>query len=175
MTKLKERINERGALAHNGNSYNDNPERLALRRFVRHCPEFRTFCKEYFGTNGNTIIKDDPLGKNQVDLGVVDETTSEIYGLVEVDVLTKWNPDWPTNYRKFNVLERKLKYFQSNNYKYITCSLSLNRMKMVCTTRENIQMCYSKYGVTTLKIKEGDEYDKMVRCPLDNNIKWFNL
>ena len=172
---LKERIRERAESVHNGNAYADDPERLALRRFVRHCPEFKTFCREYFGTNGNAIIKDDPLGEKQVDLGVVDETTSEIYGLVEVDVLTKWNPDWPTNYRKFNVLERKLKYFQSNNYKYITCSLSLNRKKMVCTTRENIQMCYSKYGVTTLKITEWDEYDKMVRCPLDNNIKWFEL
>ena len=175
MTKLKERINERGALAHNGNSYNDNPERLALRRFVRHCPEFRTFCKEYFGTNGNTIIKDDPLRKNQVDLGVVDETTSEIYGLIEVDVFIEWNPDWPKRYRMFHVLERKLKYFQSNNYKYITCSFSLNRKRMVCTTRENIEMCYSKSGVIKMWMPKIRAHDKIVRCPLNDNIKWFNL
>ena len=77
---LKERIRERAESVHNVNAYADDPERLALRRFVRHCPEFKTFCKEYFGTNGNAIIKDDPLGEKQVDLGVIDETTSEIYG-----------------------------------------------------------------------------------------------
>ena len=175
---LKERIREVAESVHNGNAYADNPERLALRRFVKYCPEFQRFWRGYFGDNGcgsNAIIKDDPLGKKHVDLGIVDRTTSEIYGLVEVDVLTNWNPDWPGNYRRFNVLKRKLRYFQSNNYKYITCSLSLNRKKMVCTTRENIQMCYSKYGVTRMKIKKWGEYDEMVRCPLDNNIKWFEL
>ena len=46
---------------------------------------------------------------------------------------------------------------------------------MVSTTRENIVDCLEKYGVTEMWMPEIQEYDRVIRCPLDDNIKWFSL
>jgi recombinational DNA repair protein RecT len=122
------------------------------------------------------MIKDDPLGECKVDLGLVDrDFESRIHGLIEVDVFNSWGETYPTYYTKFHVLERKLKYFQGTNYKYLTCTFNNTHDQMACTTRENIERCLEKYGVMDKFMTKINAYDRVVRCPLDENIFWFGV
>ena len=145
---LKDKIKLCAEEAHGkGHSYADHKERAALRKFLKTNRPFQDFWKVYFGTPTNTILMDNPLGKYQADLGIVEydpEPTSwiqkcdKIHGLIEVDIFNEWrNDNFP--YPKFHVLERKLKYFEGTDHKYITCSFSSDRKLMVCTTRDNIE------------------------------------
>ena len=180
---LKNKIKLCGEEAHGkGNSYKDYRERKTLRKFLKKSKPFQDFWNAYFGTPKNTILMDNPLGKYQVDLGIVEydpEPTSwkqecKVHGLIEVDVFNEWKREtFP--YPKFHVLERKLKYFQGTDHKYITCSFSSNRKLMVCTTRENIERCIEKDGVVDWWMPKIKEYDRVVRLPLDVNIFWFGI
>ena len=173
-------------------SYDDKNERAALRNFLKTSKEFQSFWKNYFGTPPNTMIKDDPLGEYKVDLGLVDRTYEyRIHGLIEVDVFESWRESYPAHYKKFHVLERKLKYFMDSEfvdgspyntvpktngdcgYSYITCTFNKYHNQMCCTTRENIERCLLKYGITRLWMPKIQAYDNVVRCPLDENIFWF--
>ena len=189
--QLRNKIKQQGEIAHGkGNSYNDKPERNALRNFLANCPEFQSFWKNYFGTPANTMIKDDPLGLCKVDLGIVDKIYEyRIYGLIEVDVFNSWGESYPAHYKKFHVLERKLKYFTESDYNtvpdpnrngdcgylYITCTFNKWHNQMVCTTRENIEKCHFLYGITEMYMPKIDAYDRVVRCPLDENVFWFGI
>ena len=72
-------------------------------------------------------------------------------------------------------MERKLKYFQGTNYKYLTCTFNNTHNQMACTTRENIERCLEKYGVMDKFMTKINAYDRVVRCPLDENIFWFGV
>ena len=181
---LKDKIKLCAEEAHGkGHSYADHKERAALRKFLKTNRPFQDFWKVYFGTPTNTILMDNPLGKYQADLGIVEydpEPTSwiqkcdKIHGLIEVDVFNEWrNDNFP--YPKFHVLERKLKYFEGTDHKYITCSFSSDRKLMVCTTRDNIERCHFLYGVTDIWMPKIQEHDRVIRCPLDANIFWFGI
>ena len=180
---LRQSIKQAAELTHGkGNSYNDKPERDALRKFLKKCPEFQDFWKNYFGTPPNTKIKDDPLGEYGVDLGIVNEIPftdndeeHKIYGLIEVDVFNSWGEKYPAHYKKFHVLERKLKYFQGTDYKYLTCTFNNTHTQMCCTTRENIEKCHFLYGVTEMWMPKINDRDRVVRCPLDENVFWFGV
>ena len=163
-------------------SYNDEPERKALRKFLKTCPEFQQFWRSYFGTPANTKIEDDPLGKCKVDLGLMDATYFKIYGLIEVDVFHSWEFGYPANYKYFHVLERKLKYFMESDYNpygggypYITCTFNKYHNQMCATTKENIVRVLHKDGVKEIWMPKIQEYDRVVRCPLDENIFWFGI
>ena len=175
---LKQSITQAAEKTHGkGTPYDDTNERAALRKFLKTSKEFQVFWKNYFGTPANTMIKDDPLGKCKVDLGIVDKTyESRIHGLIEVDVFESWGENgYPIHYKKFHVLERKLKYFQGTDYKYITCTFNKRHNQMCATTRENIEKCHFLYGVTKLWMPKINAYDTVVRCPLDENIFWFGV
>ena len=186
---LRSKIRQQGEIAHGiGNAFNDKPERKALKQFLTNCPDFQVFWKSYFGTPTNTKIKDDPLGEYKVDLGIVDKIYEyRIHGLIEVDVFNSWAESYPTHYKYFHVLERKLKYFMESDYNtepdangdcgysYITCTFNKFRNQMVCTTRENIERCLKKYGVQEIYMPKIDAYDRVVRCPLDENVFWFGI
>ena len=186
---LAQSITQAAAIAHGKNTpFDDKPERTALRRFLKNCPEFQGFWANYFGTPPNTMIKDDPLGKCKVDLGIVDKIYEyRIHGLIEVDVFNSWDTSYPAHYKKFHVLERKLKYFMESDYNtvpdangdcgypYITCTFNKRHNQMCCTTRENIERCLVKYGVTEMYMPKIDAYDRVVRCPLDENVHWFGV
>ena len=175
--QLKQKIRQQGEIAHGkNNAFQDLAERIALRNFLANCPEFQSFWKNYFGTPPNTTLKDDPLGEYKVDLGIVgsnNETT--IHGLIEVDVFNSWGEKYPAHYKKFHVLERKLKYFENTDYKYLTCTFNNTHTQMVCTTRENIEKCHFLYGITEMYMPKIDAYDRVVRCPLDENVFWFGV
>ena len=174
--QLKQKIKHQGEIAHGiGNSYQDHSERDALRNFLANSPNFQQFWKNYFGTPPNTILKDDPLGEYGVDLGIVSNSNETIYGLIEVDVFNSWGESFPTHYKKFHVLERKLKYFTGTNYKYLTCTFNNTHTQMCCTTRENIERCNLLYGVTEMWMPKINEYDRVIRCPLDENVFWFGV
>ena len=189
--QLRSKIKQQGELAHGKNTpFNDKPERKALRKFLTNCPDFQVFWKSYFGTPANTMIKEDPLGECKVDLGIVDKTYEyRIHGLIEVDVFESWGETFPTYYTKFHVLERKLKYFMESDYNtvpdpkrngdcgypYITCTFNKFHNQMACTTRENIERCLEKYGVMDKFMTKINAYDRVVRCPLDENIFWFGV
>ena len=174
--QLKQKIKHQGEIAHGiGNSYQDHSERDALRNFLANSPNFQQFWKNYFGTPPNTILKEDPLGEYGVDLGIVSNSNETIYGLIEVDVFNSWGESFPTHYKKFHVLERKLKYFTGTNYKYLTCTFNNTHTQMCCTTRENIERCNLLYGVTEMWMPKINEYDRGVRCPLDENVFWFGV
>ena len=174
-----------------GTPYDDTNERAALRKFLKTSKLFQQFWANYFGTPANTMIKDDPLGKYKVDLGLVDRTyESRIHGLIEVDVFESWGENgYPIHYKKFHVLERKLKYFMESDYNtepdpkrngdcgypYITCTFNKWHTQMACTTRENIERCLTKYGIVKLWMPKIEAYDTVVRCPLDENIFWFGV
>ena len=173
--QLKNKIKQQGEIAHGkGNSYQDLAERIALRNFLANCPDFQGFWKSYFGTLPNITLKEDPLGEYKVDLGIVTEGEN-IHGLIEVDVFNSWDETFPTYYTKFHVLERKLKYFQGTDYKYLTCTFNNTHNQMACTTRENIERCLEKYGVMDKFMTKINAYDRVVRCPLDENIFWFGV
>ena len=174
---LTQSITQAAELAHGKNTpYDDKPERTALRKFLKNCPNFQSFWANYFGTPPNTKIKDDPLGEYKVDLGIVDDIYgTTIYGLIEVDVFNSWGESYPTHYKKFHVLERKLKYFEGTDYKYLTCTFNNTHTQMVCTTRENIERCLKKYGVTEMWMPAIKSHDRVVRCPLDENVFWFGV
>ena len=176
--QLKQKIRQQGEIAHGkGNSYQDLAERIALRNFLANCPNFQQFWKNYFGTPPNTTLQDDPLGEYKVDLGIVDDNDEEhkIYGLIEVDVFNSWGEKYPAHYKKFHVLERKLKYFENTDYKYLTCTFNNTHTQMVCTTRENIEKCHFLYGITEMYMPKINAYDRVVRCPLDENVFWFGI
>jgi len=154
--------------------FNDKKERTALRTFLAENKSFQDFWTDYFGNPKNTTIKDDPLGKYKVDLGIVDrDSESQIHGLIEVDVFNSWEEKFPPNYKKFHVLERKLRYFQETDYKYLTCTFNRDHTQMCCTTKDNIEKCLDIYGITNMWIPKIQEYDLILRCPLDENILWF--
>ena len=186
---LAQSITQAAELAHGqGTPYDDKPGRTALRRFLKTSKPFQVFWKSYFGTPTNTKIKDDPLGEYKVDLGIVDKIYEyRIHGLIEVDVFNSWAESYPAHYKYFHVLERKLKYFMESDYNtepdangdcgysYITCTFNKFRNQMVCTTRENIERCLKKYGVQEIYMPKIDAYDRVVRCPLDENVFWFGV
>ena len=186
---LRDKIRQQGEIAHGINdAFNDKPERKALRKFLTNCPDFQVFWKSYFGTPPNTCLKEDPLGKCKVDLGIVNRTyESRIHGLIEVDVFNSWAESYPKHYKYFHVLERKLKYFMESDYNtepdqngdrgypYITCTFNKFHNQMACTTRENIERCLKKYGVQEIYMPKIDAYDRVVRCPLDENVHWFGV
>ena len=184
---LRDKIKSMGQIAHGDDSYDDSNERNALRTFLAESPQFQKFWADYFGIIPNSRIEDDPLGSCKVDLGLMDATYYKIHGLIEVDVFNSWEFGFPSNYKYFHVLERKLKYFLPSDYHsedlknhrkgipYITCSFNRYHDQMVSTTRENIVDCLEKYGVTEMWMPKIQEYDRVVRCPLDDNIKWFSL
>ena len=175
---LRNKIRQAGEAVHGqGRSYEDKNERTALRTFLKNCPNFQGFWANYFGTPPNTKIKDDPLGEYGVDLGIVDDIYgTTIYGLIEVDVFNSWGENgYPAHYKKFHVLERKLKYFEDTNYKYLTCTFNKWHNQMVCTTRENIEKCHFLYGVTEMWMPAIESQDRVVRCPLDENVFWFGI
>ncbi len=174
--QLKQKIKHQGEIAHGiGNSYADHSERDALRNFLANSPNFQQFWKNYFGTPPNTTLKDDPLGEYGVDLGIVTEGKNICHGLIEVDVFNSWGETFPTHYKKFHVLERKLKYFQDTNYKYLTCTFNNTHTQMCCTTRENIERCHFLYGVTEMWMPKINDRDRVIRCPLDENVFWFGV
>ena len=178
--QLKNKIKHQGEIAHGiGNSYADHSERDALRNFLANSPNFQQFWGNYFGTPPNTTLKEDPLGEYGVDLGIVgsNSNTNEtiIHGLIEVDVFNSWGETFPAHYKKFHVLERKLKYFEGTNYKYLTCTFNNTHTQMCCTTRENIEKCYFLYGITEMWMPKIEAYDTVIRCPLDENVFWFGV
>ena len=189
-SQLSNKIRQAGEAVHGQHhSYDDHNERAALRKFLKTSKEFQDFWKNYFGTPANTMIKDDPLGECKVDLGIVDKTYEyRIHGLIEVDVFESWGETFPTYYTKFHVLERKLKYFMESDYNtvpdpkngdcgypYITCTFNKFHNQMACTTRENIEKCHFLYGITEMYMPKIDAYDRVVRCPLDENVFWFGV
>ena len=174
---LKAKIKQQGEIAHGINTpFDDKPERTALRRFLKNCPEFQGFWANYFGTPPHTTLQDDPLGEYKVDLGIVDNIYgTTIYGLIEVDVFNSWGESYPADYKKFHVLERKLKYFEGTDHKYLTCTFNNTHNQMVCTTRENIERCHFLYGITEMWMPAINAKDRVVRCPLDENVFWFGV
>ena len=174
--QLRDKIKQQGEIAHGkGNAFQDLAERIALRTFLANCPEFQQLWTNYFGILENSHLLEDPLGEKRVDLGIVNDEEHKIYGLIEVDVFNSWGESYPAHYKKFHVLERKLKYFESTNYKYLTCTFNKWHNQMVCTTRENIEKCHFLYGVTEMYMPKIDAYDRVVRCPLDENVFWFGV
>ena len=175
--QLRSKIKQQGEIAHGtGHSYEDKKERTALRNFLANCPDFQGFWKSYFGTPPDSYLMEDPLGEFSVDLGIVElKYVKIIHGLIEVDVFNSWGEKYPTHYKKFHVLERKLKYFQDTDYKYLTCTFNKWHNQMVCTTRENIEKCHFLYGITEMYMPKIDAYDRVVRCPLDENVFWFGV
>ena len=187
---LRQSITQAAETAHGkNNSYDDTNERDALRKFLKTSKPFQDFWANYFGTPANTMIKEDPLGEYKVDLGIVDKIYEyRIHGLIEVDVFNSWDTSYPAHYKKFHVLERKLKYFMKSDYNtvygyedvdggypYITCTFNRTHNQMCCTTRENIERCLKKYGVTEMWMPAINAKDRVVRCPLDENIHWFGM
>ena len=174
--QLKQKIRQQGEIAHGkGNAFQDLAERIALRNFLTNCPNFQQFWANYFGTPPNTTLKEDPLGEYSVDLGIVSNSNNSIHGLIEVDVFNSWGESYPAHYKKIHVLERKLKYFEDTDYKYLTCTFNKWHNQMVCTTRENIEKCHFLYGITEMYMPKIDAYDRVVRCPLDENVFWFGV
>ena len=174
---LRQGITQAAELTHGkNNSYDDTNERVALRKFLKTSKPFQAFWKNYFGTPPHTKIKDDPLGEYKVDLGIVDNIYgTTIYGLIEVDVFNSWGESYPAHYKKFHVLERKLKYFEDTDYRYLTCTFNNTHNQMVCTTRENIERCHFLYGITEMWMPKIESHDRVVRCPLDENVFWFGI
>ena len=174
---LTQSITQAAELAHGqGTPYDDKPERTALRTFLKNCPNFQAFWANYFGTPPNTTLQDDPLGEYSVDLGIVTEGENICHGLIEVDVFESWGENgYPAHYKKFHVLERKLKYFENTDYKYLTCTFNNVHTQMVCTTRENIERCHFLYGITEMWMPAIKAKDRVVRCPLDENVFWFGV
>ena len=173
--QLRSKIKQQGEIAHGiGKSFQDHKERNALRSFLANCPEFQQLWTNYFGILENSHLLEDPLGEKRVDLGIVD-FEHKIYGLIEVDVFNSWGEKYPAHYKKFHVLERKLKYFENTDYKYLTCTFNNTHTQMVCTTRENIEKCHFLYGITEMYMPKIDAYDRVVRCPLDENVHWFGI
>ena len=174
--ELSNKIKQAGEAVHGtGNSYEDKNERDALRKFLANSPNFQQFWKNYFGTPANTTLQEDPLGEYGVDLGIVTEGKNICHGLIEVDVFESWGESFPAHYKKFHVLERKLKYFEDTNYKYLTCTFNNTHTHMCCTTRENIERCNLLYGVTEMWMPAIKSHDRVVRCPLVENVFWFGV
>ena len=46
---------------------------------------------------------------------------------------------------------------------------------MCATTKENIVRVLKKDGVKEIWMPKIQEYDRVVRCPLDENIFWFGI
>ena len=175
-TTFRSKIKEAGEISHGKNqSFNDKQERKALRDFLANCRPFQSFWINYFGMAEDAFLVDDPLGESRVDMGLVSVEQELVYGLIEVDVFNSWSSTFPTHYKKFHVLERKLKYFQGTDYKYLTCTFNNRHDQMCCTTRENIERCLELYGVVDKWMSKINEYDRVVRCPLDSEVKWFSL
>ena len=182
--QLKSKIRQQGEIAHGtGNSFNDRKEREALRYFLYWNKDFQQLWAEYFGTPTNSYLMEDPLGEKRVDMGFVSSPTvhvrphesQTIHGLIEVDVFNSWGDTFPSYYKKFHVLERKLKYFEGTDYKYLTCTFNNTHTQMCCTTRENIEKAHFLYGVEDKYMTAIQSYDRVVRCPLDENIFWFGV
>ena len=173
---LSDKIRIQGEKSHGkGKSYDDLLERQAFFNFLP-LPTFQEYFLKYFGKPNNVKIKNDPLGKKRVDLGLVDIDDEQIiHGLIEVDMFNKWGATWPRNYVRFHILERKLKYFLGNSFKYLHCTFNNTRTKMRCTTRENIERCLKVHGVVEKYVPEMKIMDRFVRCPLDSNIIEFDL
>ena len=173
---LAQSITQAAEIAHGqGTPYEDKNERVALRKFLKTSKPFQAFWANYFGTPPHTTLKDDPLGEYKVDLGIVDNIYgTTIYGLIEVDVFNSWGESYPAHYKKFHVLERKLKYFEGTDYKYLTCTFNTHT-QMCCTTRENIEKCHFLYGITEMYMPKINAKDRVVRCPLDENVFWFGI
>ena len=173
---LRNKIKKAGEISHGKNqSFNDKQERNALRNFLSNCRPFQSFWKNYFGMAEDAFLMDDPLGECRVDMGLVSVGQKLVYGLIEVDVFNSWGTTFPLNYKKFHALERKLKYFQGTDYKYLTCTFNNRHNQMCCTTRENIEKCLELYGVTEMWMPAIGEYDRVIRCPIDSEVKWFSI
>ena len=177
-TSLKNAIHSHAEEAHGkGQCYNDSAERTALRNFLKHCKPFQKFWISYFGKPSNAKIMDDPMGLYNVDLGIVDrDDTSVIHGLIEVDVFNEWGNDWPSHYKKFHLLERKFKYWRTNDYPFLAVTFNKFHNSLVCTTRPYMEKCVNELGVERMFVKKSQCYDKLTRCPLNSeHIHWFKL
>ena len=183
-SQLRNKIQQQGEVAHGqGRSYDDRNEREALRNFLCRNKDFQKLWEEYFGCPENSYLLEDPLGKKNVDMGFVSSNevhvrphkSQTIHGLIEVDVFNSWGETYPPNYKKFHVLERKLRYFQETDYKYLTCTFNCDHNQMVCTTKDNIERCLDIYGITNMWMPKIKAYDMVLRCPLDENIFWFGV
>ena len=116
------------------NSYNDKPERDAIKKFLYTNKDFQKFVVNQFGITAPVDLTFDPLGKYMVDAGI--EQDGKLIGLVEVDYYTKWNPDWPNNYIWCHALVRKIKYWKENNLPYIACTFNMQHNKVLVSTNE---------------------------------------
>ena len=116
------------------NSYDDKSERVAIKKFLCTNKDFQKFVVNQFGITAPVDLTFDPLGKYMVDAGI--EQDGKLIGLVEVDYYTKWNPDWPYNYRWCHALVRKIKYWKENNLPYIACTFNMQHNKVLISTNE---------------------------------------
>ena len=120
---------------HNGpECFNDKPERDALRNFLCTNKDFKNFVINQFGITAPVDLIFDPLGKFKVDAGIVQK--DKLIGLIEVDYYTKWNPNWPYNYRWCHALVRKIAYWKNNNLPYIACTFNMKHDKVLVSTDE---------------------------------------
>ena len=125
------------------NSYDDKSERVAIKKFLCTNKDFQKFVVNQFGITAPVDLTFDPLGKYMVDAGI--EQDGKLIGLVEVDYYTKWNPDWPYNYRWCHALVRKIKYWKENNLPYIACTFNMQHNKvLVCTNEMQEKYMYTK-------------------------------
>ena len=79
----------------------------------------------------------DPKGEYQIDMGLKDKDTGEFAGLLEVDVYTQMDPDWPGNYKFIHGLLRKQKYL-IHPEPTISVTMNLQADKIVFITKEKM-------------------------------------
>ena len=148
--------------------YDDHEDREILECWLKHgedyndgADEFRRFIVKEFNLPAIIDrIQPDPLGDKKVDLGLYSYSKG-LMGLIEVDHYTKWNPDWPFNYRYCHALARKTKYWNTSEARdlpYIACTFNMTRNKMLVSTKK-MQMDY----MHTMKQKS---------CEINGNMEW---
>ena len=140
-------INQFGSYEDRKDSYDDDKDVDAFISFLK-----LVYSEEY-------TFKPKPFGPYGVDLGVY--KNNKFVLAVDIERWSKWNEDWPSNYRYVSFLSRKLKFVHKHK-NFVMVFFNYNRTKFICVNRDDI-MKYPSGGRYT----QG-KMDSVIKIPFDD-------
>ena len=104
-----------GSYSDRKNCFDDNMELDVAVKFINN------YCDD------NDVIKKKPYGRYGVDIGVFDGANNLKYA-VDVERWSKWNDDWPQNYKHLSFLGRKDKFLNHGQFAMMFFNYDLTKL-----------------------------------------------
>jgi len=123
---------------------------------------FILFLKLVYNTTSSVedyVFKPKPYGPYGVDLGIF--KNNKLVLAIDIERWSKWNEEWPKNYKYVSFLSRKLKFVHKHN-KFTMVFFNYDRSKFICVDGENITKYPSGARYTQGKM------DSVIKIPFDD-------